>query len=53
MAAASAIGVIIPPSITFVIFGSITDTSIGSLFIAGLLPGIMGAGLFSSSSLER
>lgn len=48
MAAASAIGVIIPPSITFVIFGSITDTSIGSLFIAGLIPGIiMGIGLLA------
>ena len=46
MAAAGAIGVIIPPSITFVVYGSIADTSIGDLFIAGLLPGIiMGIGL--------
>lgn len=41
MAASGAIGVIIPPSITFVVYGSIADTSIGSLFIAGLLPGIV------------
>lgn len=46
MAAAGAIGVIIPPSITFVVYGSIADTSIGSLFICGLLPGlIMGVAL--------
>lgn len=46
MAAAGAIRVIIPPSITFVVYGSIADTSIGDLFIAGLLPGIiMGIGL--------
>ena len=46
IAAAGAIGVIIPPSITFVVYGSIADTSIGDLFIAGLLPGIiMGIGL--------
>ncbi|MDO4261169.1 MAG: TRAP transporter large permease [Eubacteriales bacterium] len=41
MAASGAIGVVIPPSITFVVYGSIADTSIGSLFIAGLLPGIL------------
>ncbi|MFV0363802.1 MAG: TRAP transporter large permease [Suipraeoptans sp.] len=46
MAAAGAIGVIIPPSITFVVFGSIADASIGDLFKAGLIPGlIMGAAL--------
>lgn len=46
MAAAGAIGVIIPPSITFVVFGSIADASIGDLFICGLVPGlIMGAAL--------
>ena len=46
MATAGAIGVIIPPSITFVVYGSISDTSIGSLFISGVLPGLlMGLGL--------
>ncbi len=41
MATSGAIGVIIPPSITFVIYGSITGVSIGSLFIAGIIPGIL------------
>jgi len=41
MAAAGAIGVVIPPSITFVVYGSIADTSIGTLFLAGLLPGVL------------
>jgi C4-dicarboxylate transporter DctM subunit len=41
MGASGAIGVIIPPSITFVVYGSIADTSIGSLFIAGLVPGLL------------
>ncbi len=46
MGSAGAIGVIIPPSITFVVYGSIADASIGSLFKAGVLPGlIMGAAL--------
>ncbi len=46
MATAGAIGVIIPPSITFVVYGSISDTSIGDLFIAGVFPGLlMGAAL--------
>ena len=39
--AASAItGIIIPPSITLVIYGVVTGTSVGKLFIGGLLPGI-------------
>ena len=41
MATSGAIGVIIPPSITFVIFGCITGVSIGRLFIAGIIPGII------------
>ncbi len=41
MATAGAIGVIIPPSITFVVYGSISDTSIGDLFISGVLPGLL------------
>ena len=46
MAAAGAIGVVIPPSITFVVYGSIADTSIGDLFKSGMIPGVlMGAAL--------
>ncbi len=41
MATGGAIGVIIPPSITFVVYGSIADASIGTLFIAGIIPGLM------------
>ncbi len=46
MAAGGAIGVVIPPSITFVVYGSIADASITDLFTSGVLPGLlMGAGL--------
>ena len=41
MSTAGAIGIIIPPSITFVIYGSITGTSVGSLFASGIVPGIL------------
>jgi tripartite ATP-independent transporter DctM subunit len=39
--AASTIGPIIPPSIPLVIFGSMTGTSVGRLFLGGFLPGIL------------
>lgn len=41
VAAAGTIGIIIPPSIPFVIYGVVTGTSIGDLFIAGIFPGIL------------
>jgi len=40
-AAAGSIGVIIPPSIPFVIYGVTVQSSIGDLFIAGIIPGFM------------
>ena len=40
-AAAGTIGVVIPPSIPFVIYGVVSGTSITDLFTAGFLPGIM------------
>ncbi len=40
-AAGGSIGVIIPPSIPMIIFGFLTGASIGRLFAAGILPGIM------------
>lgn len=41
VAAAGSIGVIIPPSIPMVIYGVANSTSIGNLFIAGIIPGIL------------
>ncbi len=38
---AGAIGMVIPPSVGFVIYGVVTNTSIGELFIAGIVPGIL------------
>ncbi len=40
-AAAGALGPIIPPSIIMVVLGSVTNTSIGQLFIGGIIPGII------------
>lgn len=45
-AAAGSIGVIIPPSIPFVLYGVIGGVSVGSMFLAGILPGfLIGLGL--------
>ena len=52
MAAGGAIGVVIPPSITFVVYGSIADASITDLFVAGVVPGLlMGLGLIVAAML--
>ena len=40
-ASAGSIGVIIPPSIPFVLYGVIGSVSVGSLFLAGIIPGLM------------
>lgn len=41
MATSGSIGIIIPPSINFVLYGSITGVSIGKLFMGGIIPGII------------
>ena len=41
IACAATIGVMIPPSLGFIVYGMITEVSIGKLFIAGILPGIL------------
>ncbi|MCY3827961.1 MAG: TRAP transporter large permease subunit [Rhodospirillaceae bacterium] len=46
LAGAGTLGLLIPPSITMIIYGVTVQESIGRLFIAGILPGLMLAGLF-------
>ncbi|HEY9548895.1 MAG TPA: TRAP transporter large permease [Kiloniellaceae bacterium] len=46
IAAGGTLGILIPPSVTMIVYGIATETSIGRLFIAGLLPGLMLTGLF-------
>jgi C4-dicarboxylate transporter, DctM subunit len=41
IATSGSLGILIPPSITLVIYGVATEQSIGQLFIAGILPGLM------------
>ena len=40
-AVSSTIGPIIPPSIPFVIYGSLANVSVGALFLAGIVPGLL------------
>lgn len=46
IAAGGTLGILIPPSTMFIIYGYLTEQSIGKLFIAGILPGIMLSMLF-------
>ena len=46
VAAGGTLGILIPPSIGFILYGILTEESIGKLFMAGFLPGILLAGLF-------
>ena len=40
VAAGGTLGILIPPSLSFLLIGAITETSIGQLFLAGVLPGL-------------
>jgi len=42
IAAGGTLGILIPPSIILLIYGILTGTSVGKLFIAGLIPGVIG-----------
>lgn len=41
IAAGGTLGILIPPSVTLIVYGIATETSIGRLFMAGVIPGIM------------
>lgn len=47
LAAGGTLGILIPPSVPMIIFGVMTETSVGQLYMAGILPGILLALLFA------
>lgn len=53
IAAGGTLGVLIPPSILLVIYGILTQTSIGQLFIGAIVPGILGAILYAVAIVIR
>jgi C4-dicarboxylate transporter DctM subunit len=46
LAGGGTLGLLIPPSLSLLIYGALTDTSIGKLFLAGVVPGLMMSLLF-------
>ncbi|HNT37552.1 MAG TPA: TRAP transporter large permease [Rubrivivax sp.] len=46
IAAGGTLGILIPPSITMILYGIASETSIGRLFVAGILPGLLLVALF-------
>ncbi len=53
LAASGTLGILIPPSLIFIFYGVMTETSIGALFIAGIVPGVITALMFSFIILIR
>jgi len=53
LAAGGTLGIMIPPSIPFIVYGLLTTQSIGKLFIAGVIPGVMLATVFSIYTFLR
>ena len=53
VAAGGTLGILIPPSVGFIVYGLLTEQSIGKLFFAGVIPGILLASLFMASIYIR
>ena len=51
IAAGGTLGILIPPSVTMIVYGIATETSIGRLFLAGVFPGILLVSLFMAWSI--
>ena len=51
IAAGGTLGILIPPSVTMILYGIASETSIGKLFLAGVLPGLLLTGLFMAWAL--
>lgn len=48
MSSAGTLGILIPPSIVLIFYGLLTETSVGKLFIAGIIPGLVIACIFAA-----
>ncbi len=53
MAAGGTLGILIPPSIPMIIYGVMTETSVGQLYIAGIIPGIVLSIFFAGYIIVR
>jgi tripartite ATP-independent transporter DctM subunit len=51
IAAGGTLGILIPPSINMIVYGVLTETSIPKLYLAGIIPGLVLAGMFSLTVL--
>src|SRR5690242_20133532 len=51
IAAGGTLGILIPPSINMIVYGVLTDSSIPKLYLAGIIPGLILASLFSLTVL--
>ena len=51
IAAGGTLGILIPPSINLIVYGALTDASIPKLYLAGIIPGLVLASLFSLTVL--
>ena len=51
IAAGGTLGILIPPSVTMIVYGIATETSIGRLFLAGVIPGLLLVALFMAWSV--
>jgi tripartite ATP-independent transporter DctM subunit len=48
VAGSSVLGMLIPPSLLFIVYGFLAEQSVGDLFLAGIVPGLILAGAFSA-----
>ncbi|OGR26308.1 MAG: C4-dicarboxylate ABC transporter permease [Desulfobacterales bacterium RIFOXYA12_FULL_46_15] len=53
LAAGGTLGILIPPSIPLIIYGAVTEESVGKLFVAGIVPGLMMTGFLIGYAVFR
>lgn len=53
LAAGGTLGILIPPSIPMILYGAVTEESVGKLFIAGIVPGLILTGIFIAYAVWR